>query len=65
MKRKIASRLAKYYKVPITMIYEDIEYWENSYGFAYIQFCIAIENAYEQIVKDLSKLLNNNNENKV
>ena len=49
MERRIASKLAKYYRVPVAMIYEDTEYWSNTLG----MFFVSLEILKEDILKQL------------
>jgi len=47
MERRRASKLAKYYRVPITMIYENTEYWENTLGYFFVSIEILKEDILE------------------
>jgi uncharacterized membrane protein YagU involved in acid resistance len=47
MEKRRASKLAKYYRVPITWIYEDTEYWSNTFG----HFFVSLEILKEDILK--------------
>lgn len=49
MEKRVASKLAKHYRVPITMIYEDTKYWRNTLG----MFFVSLEILKEDILKSL------------
>ncbi len=49
MEKRVASKLAKHYRVPISWIYKDEEYWENTLG----NFFVSLEILKEDILKSL------------
>ncbi len=43
MTRRIASKLARWYRVPIGCIYKDTVYWENTVGYSFVLATILFE----------------------
>jgi hypothetical protein len=58
VKKELACELSKYYKVPISWIYEDTKYWENTYGFTFVSLKLVLK----ELVKDFINIFNKNKE---